>query len=469
MMRLDRILPLLCGLMCPVVQCMEETKREREEEKEIQRQSEQNKPSKLSDNRQREVDQELINAAQDADLIGIQDALSRGAHVNFRYLDKDKKEMSSLLALLISRSEPYPVIRQGVHFLLEHGAVITEQEMVGATHTTAYIIEQFICYGGNIARAAGKMLSESIDIFSDALDPEDPDYNQECAIEESHILLGLLLQFPLSEEQAKKLKEVLDIPFTLHNGQRVSLRDKLGPLLKALIFDHPEEVKQIFEKLNKTRTFGRLNVSEQDEAGLNSALIFAAQGNRELLSRILENYKKLLNTNAAETAFSAAAMRGHAHALQALITNNLLSGYDLIQRLQECLILAASQQHQNIVQLITETDRKLNLNLDMVPVGRQLDFFIKNEDLPGDVRNNYAYIRDILADYIHQRYALLMYMRRKLEAESAEQEKEKESSDKEQEAEAKQVELSASLGTLPAWILALLITFLRLPEHKWKP
>lgn len=475
-MRLYKILPLLCGLMCSFAHGMEEDEREtepRKEEKLVKEQSQQNEPF---DNEKEKVEQELINAAQDIDLLGIQNALSRGAHINFHYLDGTENR-NALLELLSSNSQAYPIAVEAIRFLLSHGAVITTQEMVeAATYADTGVITDFISYGGNFARASYDMLASSLDMFR-TQDQVDPQNYQEEAIRRSRVLLSLLMLSPLNKDAENVLKICLDKDFTEPDDETISLRDKLTPLLRALIFNYPEEkIKQIFEKLNQATTFGRHNQSYQDEIALNEALVFAAaHGNQKVLGHIVKNFKNLLRTIYVERAIEAAAILGQVGTFQALITSNLLNDFHLERKLKDALLTAAAQQHENVVRLILETDREQNLNLDMLPVGRRLDFFITNKDLPQDVTNNYAYIRDILADYIHQRYVHWIIMHRKQEPQQESAEKEKEEvpgagKENEKEAEAGQAELSDFLQhILPPEILALLITFLRFPQHKWKP
>ena len=83
----------------------------------------------------------------------------------------------------------------------------------------------------------------------------------------------------------------LDDPFCLPDLQIVTLRDRLGPLVIALLLNNQDDIAKLIENLSRT-----IHLSADQITWVNEALIFtAAHGNIDVLNYILDHFNKILS------------------------------------------------------------------------------------------------------------------------------------------------------------------------------
>lgn len=422
-------------------QGMQNHKREYEEDKEIQKDQSTCKKRKKCEQRHLTRDELFEQQRQSATLFfaicfghaqEVQQALENGANPNF----KNHMHTRSPLVMAIAGPDNFKIST-----LLLHGAIVGEAEMATiAKQGTVHQILDFAQYGGifNDPETQHKMLIGAIKRAWRLREKFTQSYLREQSFD---VLLWLLLRMPLSQEAALKLKAVYEeIKFVKPDGGTISLRQRLGPLLIALIFhDNETAITCIQEYICKKE------LHENIKRILNKALIFAAANdNTDILTLLLEHFKGILTEAHLIEAFIAAALRGHLRAFKMLIESNLVAE-KLTDALESALLTAAAQMHENVVRYILDLDLSRSLNLTILPVIARIGL-IKRQPLSRERKSMYKHLLNVLTNQGFMR-STQMIIERGTPAQ-------------EQEAE------SFPILNLPPEVIVLILSFLRLEPYR---
>lgn len=415
-MKIYKIVFVMFAQIAFFAQGMEGGKRGRNDEEKEQeyekgeRQPPRKKPRPLSHEEKRQATQRLHQAITERNIDMAQRALDEGANIE-EFIDGETALAHAMEPFFRSQLSDNRIPLLLVNLLVNRGAIISPETMAEGAFTPVNLIVNFIQHGGNFANSQDAMVEHAIGLIDDAWWPENtvnPAYiepyitNQKRA---SEVVLWLLLRGNLNQVNSDALKNGLKSAstetayFLTPDLKTILLRERLGPILLALIFNNQDEAKNLIRGLPSA-----FYPTDQEENWINEALIFAAaHGNIEILDLILQKFKMVLTQYNLGQALEAAALRGQLDTFKTLVESGFFADTELIKALRSSLMIAAAQIHENIVEFILALDWSQRLNLNILPIGERIRTLARNPALSEEIRTSYTNLEHMLFDHLYRR------------------------------------------------------------------
>ncbi len=445
-------------------------KRERDNESELPEGSKQ-PPSKkqkiFSSEEIEKATKQLTQAVKRDEVREVKQALDAGANINI--ISRKNNNLLQIAMKRASNAYADPREAQAIATLLLKRGITVNAAVLGDAimFMPVDFFVELTRYGGNFNDV--KIQNDLFDLAHDDFIRTQKDCKTgeevppENLARESAMLLWLLLHIDLNSDSYKALNELFDYPFVDFEQNVMLLKDRLGPLLIALMEGRNEEALSILAKW-KLRKF---YLSHKEQTTINEAVIFAAaHGNLEILSFILNNLSGRLAQPVLQQALEATGLRNQLEAFNLLVGSDLLRGPDFTQALENTLMVAAAQQHKDLVAAILNLDFNRYLDLDILPVAERMEM-LSHYNLPEDTTTIYIHLRDMLSTYLYARDVGRILLTATTAEQESKQEKEKEREEEEEEATTQPTTSQpSSILRLPPelrWIIASLL----LPLYKY--
>ncbi len=284
----------------------------------------------------------------------------------------------------------------------QDGRALTPEElltnqMLAAAHAnapTAFFM-QLILQGGPFSDLNRELLLQSMSPIENFGSGNEDIHYDPC------IFLWFLLRCDVSKKSKHRLVCSLRRMFVAPTGEKTCFDERLGILLKTLIFGDASVREERLMHLKESFANGLL--SELEKREIQESFIYAvSHGKISMALTLLLEFPGILTQEILLEALQAATLKNEPEIFAAIIESGLLTGENLRSALVDSLMLSGALLHTPIFNSVLHFERANIGNLVIEPVTNHIGTLL-NSGFSEDINTQYGQLITVLEHHVHER------------------------------------------------------------------